>query len=42
MYAILDSVSCAGAYKIIIRPGQTTVATLMPCCFSAKQTWFTP
>jgi len=26
LYAILDSVSCVGAYEFLIRPGQTTVA----------------
>jgi glucans biosynthesis protein len=26
LYAILDSVSCAGAYAFLIRPGETTVA----------------
>ena len=26
LYAILDSVSCAGAYSFLIKPGETTVA----------------
>jgi glucans biosynthesis protein len=26
LYALLDSVSCAGAYQFLIRPGETTVA----------------
>jgi glucans biosynthesis protein len=28
LYAILDSVSCAGAYSFLIKPGETTVATI--------------
>jgi glucans biosynthesis protein len=28
LYAILDSVSCSGAYQIVIRGGETTVATI--------------
>jgi glucans biosynthesis protein len=28
LYAILDSVSCAGAYKLVIIPGDTTVADI--------------
>ncbi len=28
LYAILDSVSCVGAYSFIIKPGETTVATI--------------
>jgi glucans biosynthesis protein len=28
LYAILDSVSCAGAYKFVIIPGETTVADI--------------
>ncbi len=28
LYAILDSVSCAGAYEFLIRPGETTVADI--------------
>ena len=28
LYAILDSVSCAGAYEFLIRPGETTTASI--------------
>jgi len=28
LYAMLDSVSCTGAYQIIVQPGETTVATI--------------
>ena len=28
LYAILDSVSCAGAYAFLIRPGETTIADI--------------
>jgi len=28
LYGILDSVSCAGAYSVLIQPGQTTVAEI--------------
>jgi periplasmic glucans biosynthesis protein len=28
LFAILDSVSCTGAYEFLIRPGETTVATV--------------
>jgi glucans biosynthesis protein len=28
LYAILDSVSCVGAYSFLIKPGETTVATV--------------
>jgi periplasmic glucans biosynthesis protein len=28
LYAILDSVSCVGAYSFLIRPGQTTIAEI--------------
>jgi glucans biosynthesis protein len=33
LFAILDSVSCAGAYEFRIRPGETTVATVEAVVF---------
>ena len=28
LYAILDSVSCVGAYEFLIQPGETTIADI--------------
>jgi periplasmic glucans biosynthesis protein len=33
LYAILDSVSCAGAYQLILRPGETTVVDIEAVLF---------
>ncbi len=33
LYAILDSVSCAGAYEFFIRPGETTTASIQAVLF---------
>ncbi|MBU6411168.1 MAG: glucan biosynthesis protein, partial [Verrucomicrobia bacterium] len=33
LYALLDSVSCTGAYEFLIRPGQTTVADVQAVLF---------
>ncbi len=33
LYAILDSVSCAGAYAFLIRPGETTIADIEAVLF---------
>ncbi len=33
LYAILDSVSCVGAYSLLIRPGETTVADVEAVLF---------
>jgi glucans biosynthesis protein len=33
LYAILDSVSCVGAYSFIIKPGETTVASIEAVLF---------
>jgi len=33
LYAILDSVSCAGAYEFFIRPGETTTASVRAVLF---------
>lgn len=41
LYAILDSVSCAGAYKFIIIPGDTTVANVEAVLYfrATAQVW---
>ena len=36
LFAILDSVSCAGAYQFIIRPGETTVVDVEAVLFFRK------
>jgi len=33
LYAILDSVSCVGAYEFVIQPGETTVAEIVAVLF---------
>lgn len=33
LYAVLDSVSCTGAYEFIVRPGETTVADINAVVF---------
>ena len=33
LYAILDSVSCSGAYEFLIRPGETTIADVRAVIF---------
>jgi glucans biosynthesis protein len=37
LYAILDSVSCAGAYSFLIRPGETTVADIEAVLYFREQ-----
>jgi len=38
LYAILDSVSCVGAYSFLIRPGDTTVADIEAILFFREDT----
>jgi glucans biosynthesis protein len=42
LYAILDSVSCAGAYEFFIRPGETTTASIKAVLIFAKRTTSPP
>jgi periplasmic glucans biosynthesis protein len=37
LYAVLDSVSCTGAYEIVIRGGETTLATIEAALFFREQ-----
>jgi glucans biosynthesis protein len=38
LYAILDSVSCAGAYEFLVRPGETTFAEVTAVLFLRDET----
>ena len=42
LYAILDSVSCAGAYSFLIRPGETTIADVEAILFFREQNSIQP
>jgi glucans biosynthesis protein len=42
LYALLDSVSCSGAYEFLIRPGETTIADIRAAIYLRADKSFRP